>query len=814
VRNRELTGRFLGEKAVFGEGERRCIIGKIRAGKDEHTVRGYAPEGELQSGMMFRFYGHVHVHPRYGEQFNFNSFTPEKPADDESIVAYLKQCHGPQKGSITEQVALALVETFGADAISAVIDAPAKAAEAIKRFGTRWDAEKAMVASLVLRASESIRATKVELIGLLDGRGFPKKTPDRCIKAMGVTAATTVKQNPYSLMCLPGIGFKGADKMYCDIARKRCKTTEEYQQALALIERQGRCADYAVRTDRTGSTWVPRNVAEMAVRQNVSNTLAKPDNAISWAKGKGYLESRTSNGEWIAVKSHADSEVEVAQAVNDLLARDDLGWPELNDKSDGFEKLTDHQFEQLRNSLQRRIGILRGSPGVGKTFTIAALVKWLLWFYGEDCVAIACPTGKAAVRATQAMVAAGVSIAATTIHRLLIVAKGEEEGWSFYYGEQQPMPYRFIIIDESSMIDTGLMASLLRACSEDTHILLTGDGNQLSPVGHGLPFVNLQSVVPTGSLTEIHRNSGRIVRACAEIRDTNQFRPSDSYNEAEGENLPWIECKEDDLQVSVLNLVQQIERGGECDPIWDVQVLTACNNNTPVSRQLLNPKLQDLLNPHGKKHQGNPFRVGDKIVCLKNGGYWLTPGFAASLSGRKCYEVGDDRVYQMEDGQTLRVSGDDNEVYVANGELGEILEIEPAKMIVRLFDPAREVTVPYQPVREDEVGVSDDVESKGAVGDWDLGYVLSVHKSQGSAWPYVVAIIDPSSRASNVMTRNWIYTAISRASRATFCIGKMTAAQAACRRDGLAGRKTFLVESILADKARKSGLLERLTETV
>lgn len=810
MRNRELTGRFLGEQFVFGEGERRCVVGGVMIGKDKHTVRGYSPDGELQAGMTYRFYGHTKTHPKYGDQFQFNSFTIEKPADDESLVAYLLQCRGPQKGSITERVAWALVETFGGECIDVVLNRPAEAAAGIGRAGTRWDAEKALLASQHLRLFENSRAAKVELLGLLDGRGFPKKTPDRCLKKWGTAAPRMIAEDAFCLTALPGIGFKGADKMFCDLARKNSATTEEYQQALAAIKRQALCAAYAVKSDRSGSTWVSRRTAELAIRQNVANTLAKPDEAIRWAVAKGYLAERTHGGDWLAVATRAEHETEVAAAVNDLLSRDDIAWPT------ELRSLSEHQSAEVAKALRRRVGVLRGSPGCGKTYTMAYLVEWLIDNYGSDSVAIACPTGKAAVRATQAMVTAGVSVVATTIHRMLVVEKGEDGDWSFFHNDSNPLPYRFIVVDESSMIDLDLMASLLRACSEDVHLLLTGDAEQLAPVGHGRPFLDLQEIVPTGSLTEIRRNSGRIVQACAEIRDTKRFTPSKTYDEAAGENLPWIECKEDDLQDTVLGLVQQIERGGECNPIWDVQILTACNMGTPVSRKVLNPKVQDMLNPNGAKCVGNPFRVGDKIVCLKNGGYWLTPGFMAMLSGYDSEMVGEDQLFKLPDGQTLLVGGDNNEVYVANGELAEVLEIEPAKMLVKLFDPPREVTVPYQPVREDERGIEDDSEneSKGAVGDWDLGYVLSNHKSQGSQWQYVVWICDPSSRARNVQTRNLVYTGISRASRATFCVGEIAVAQAACRRDGLAGRKTFLIEQIRWDKAAKGGLLAKLREPV
>lgn len=812
MRNRELIGRFIREKNVFGEGENRTVIAEVRVDKAVEIVRLRAAEGELQQGMNYRFFGHP-KDTKYGLQFQANSFASEAPADDESFAAYLKQCSGPTKGSITDRVAWLLVETFGDKCVDVVVNRPAEAAAGLVGKGTRWDEEKAMAASQHLRQFERVRGTKIQLLGLLDGRGFPKKTPDRCIKEFGTDAATTIADDPYLLTRFAGIGFLGCDKMYCDLAKKNSANDEDYRQRLAWIKRQALCAAYAVRSDRSGSVWVARRVAELGVRKSISNTLARPDEAIQWAISQGILVARKHNGDWLAITDLAENELEIAKSINDLLIRDDVAWP-----ADFVDIGNEHQASALATATSRRVGVLRGSPGTGKTYSVAFLIRKLIELYGENAVAIGCPTGKAAVRATQAMVASGVSVTATTIHRMLVVEKSEDGGWSFYYGAATPLPYRFIVVDESSMLDCTLMASLLRACSEDCHVLLVGDAEQLAPVGAGRPYLDIQNLVPTGSLTEIRRNSGRIVRACAEIRDTRRFTPSKEYDEAAGENLPWIECKEPDLQETVMGLVQQIENGGDCNPIWDVQILTACNAGSSVSRKVLNPLVQNLLNPQGRRITGNPFRVGDKIVCLKNGGYWLTADFLKTLQKHPSEVVGyaNDRLYRMPDGQTLLVQGENNEVYVANGELAEILSIDPGKMVVKLFDPSREVTVPYQPTRDGEQQSDDESESesKGAVGDWDLGYVLTGHKGQGSQWQYVVWVCDPSGRAKQVQTRNLVYTNISRATKATFCIGEIAVANAACQRDGIAGRKTMLIETARWDRANKLGVFDKLRDKV
>jgi exodeoxyribonuclease V alpha subunit len=810
AKNRELVARFVRERHAFGEGEKRNVIADVIAGNETGTVKGHALSTELSVGMTYRFYGHVRNHPKYGEQFWFSSFAAEQPMDDESYVAYLMQCRTPQKGSITERVAWALVEVFGGEgALNKVLSDPVGAAEGIQGGNTRWSKDKAAIASKVLRESENMRHGKMTLIALLDGRGFPKSTVDTAIKRLGTNAAAIIRDDPYCMMNFAGCGFKGADKLYCDLAKETSKNNEEFQQKLAALRRQALCGAYAVRCDRSGSTWVPRSCFTQAVRGAIASQLCREDDALRLAVQTGVLCVHDS-GQWVALSQRALNESEIAKIVNDFLKDDDVMWPDVRE----IDGLSDHQKDAFTVATSKRIGLLQGSPGTGKSYSLGLLVKQLIERYGDDAVCVACPTGKASVRVTAAMADQGVTITASTIHRLLIVERETHGGWSFYYGSENPLPCRFIIIDEPSMIDVDLMAALLRACSRDCHILMTGDGNQLAPVGHGKPFVDMQKMVPTGYLTEIRRNSGRIVRACAEIRDTKQFNPSPAYDEPAGENLPFIEVGPADQPNVVLGLVQQIERSGDCDPIWDLQVLTAVNKVTPVSRRELNPILQRLLNPKGEQMERCPFRVGDKIVCLANGAYWLTPAFMAELeltADREMTGVDGDYIYRFKSGQTLNVRGDKNEVYVANGELAEVKSLELGKMVVRLFDPAREVTVPLQAPDPDD-NADDD---SGVMGSWDLGYVLSGHKSQGSQWQYAIVVIDPASQALGVQSRNWLYTTISRSQKATFCVGQLKVAKSICLRDGLANRKTFLSDLILQDRAATNGfVLESLTAPV
>jgi len=767
MKNSELIGVFLGADYVFDNGpDRRCVVGSVRLlDKSRVTVRGYANEAELSENVTYRFYGHNRNHPKYGTQFNFNSFVEEDPVDEESVIAYLETCRKPERGSITRRVALALFEAFGVTAIERLKADPVGAAATVKQ----WDAAKAASAAQYLSAQAGTQSCKLDLITLLNGRGFPKKTTDRAIKLWGAAAARVVRQDPYELTKLAGIGFKGADKLYCDLARQECKTDEEYQMALAAIHRQGLCAAYAVSSEsrQSGSTWLPIGFAKAAVLSNVSRIHATPDKAIDWAISEGKLVVRDG---FVAVARMSLHELEIAEFITGSEPGND--WPSIDlieSMAPADKPLSDHQIGAILIATNHdRVGCLQGSPGVGKTFCVASIVKAVIQRFGRDSIAVCAPTGKAAVRVAQSMLANGVDLPASTIHRLLQVEGEGGDGWSFHFNEQNPLPFRFLIIDESSMIDVDLLASLLRACTPSTHILFVGDTGQLAPVGHGRPFFDLQQVIPTGKLTEIRRNSGRIVKACAEIRDRNTITFSEKLDIDGGENLVLIQCSDEDQPQILEQLIAKIDAQHigprNLSVIDDLQILTGKNDGSPVARKPLNKMLQQVLNPDGDRIQGNPFRVNDKIVDLKNGKY-------------------PDAEDQNE------------EHFVANGELAKAKDIKPGRMVVEVSDPKRQILICHAPVQENEKGIDDSENtSKGAVGDWDLAYVISTHRSQGSQWKFVILIAD--SKAAMVQSRQWLYTGISRAEIATFIIGQRQVVNQMLKRDGISGRKTFLTERI------------------
>ena len=442
-------------------------------------------------------------------------------------------------------------------------------------------------------------------------------------------------------------------------------------------------------------------------------------------------------------------------------------WPEINQL-----EITPHQCSELSQATVGRLAIFGGSPGTGKTYVVAQLVRSLLrgGFSPQD-IAIGAPTGKAAVRLTENMV--DLPVRARTWHSLLGFGGKDGDTSEFAFNENNKWPFRVVIGDESSMPDASIMCSIFAARARGTHVLLVGDIHQLPPVGCGAPLRDMIAAgLPYGELTDIWRNSGGIVEACAAIRDEKPWEC--------GGNLLLAEARSPAAQLDMIENLLDRCPANKLDPVWDTQVLCAVNLRSEVSRLVVNQRLQAYLNPN-PAITGCPFRVGDKIVCSKNGYYTLTnPDFAGGIDEE--------------------LVDDDGRVYVANGELAKVLAVESNKLIAELYNPSREIIIPRGKSNESSDSEGDEV----ATGcNFDLAYALSVHKMQGSECPVVMVLLDEYPGAKQICDRSWIYTAISRGKQKVFLVGKKSTADAMCRRNNIGRRKTFLREKIQLLHAEK-----------
>jgi exodeoxyribonuclease V alpha subunit len=638
----------------------------------------------------------------------------------------------------------------------------------------------------------------IDVMELITGRGFPKRAAKEAIKTWGNLAASVIRQNPFALMRFRGCGFKLTDALYLTLGHSPTKA-----------KRQALCAWHGIASNTTGHTWFYQDVASAALRSSIGGAEVNEEKAIRLATKGGLLAVTYTdgpNGEidpllgtccWLAESRKAANERRVAKYVAEAMV--DTAWDML---IDDLEEISIHQLDQLHAALDpgAQIAILGGSPGTGKTFTAAQFIKRIVLVFGAQHICIAAPTGKAAVRISEAMQSYGVRLKARTIHSLLGVERGDNgDGWTFRHNRSNPLPYRFIIIDESSMIDTDLMASLLAARHRDASILFVGDVNQLPPVGHGAPLRDfIAAGLPYGELREIRRNSGMIVEACAAIRDEQPWKAlgrGERDRDDPTQNLVCIGGSSADEQVELLkrgllamNKTGSVAEMEHVDPVWDCQVLVAVNKRSKLSRRELNPVLQDLLN-NNPKVPGWPFRVADKVVCLSNGFYSVEKKWGSTKEA-------------LAAGVNER-----GEVYVANGECGKVLSVADAAVVVELDSPRRRVLVRKSKAKEAANdggggggnGGESDADgdgSKGLVGNWDLAYALSVHRAQGSEWPVVFVVLDEYPGAARICDRSWFYTATSRAKKLCVLVGNDGTARKFCKSNAISKRKTFLKELI------------------
>ena len=222
-----------------------------------------------------------------------------------------------------------------------------------------------------------------------------------------------------------------------------------------------------------------------------------------------------------------------------------------------------------------------------------------------------------------------------------------------------------------------------------------------------------------------------------------------------------------------------------CDPVWDVQVIVPTN----AARTALNKTLQAELNPAGQQVDGNPFRVDDKIVCLKN--QWF-----------KAYDPdGPTEPMPEYDDEGKRIPPP--EFLVANGELGRVIEVGEKWTAATFFAPDRTIKIPRGNFRnadddpsETAAATIEEPEKADTGCKFDLGYALTCHKAQGSEWPIVFVAVDDSPQTKRMGTREWFYTAISRARRCCFVVGDRTTMNNMVVRESLSRRKTLLVEGL------------------
>jgi exodeoxyribonuclease V alpha subunit len=671
----------------------------------------------IEIGSGLRLTGRFERHPRYGEQFRVEDFETVRPAGVNALERYLAS----EIKGVGPALARRIVERFGEALPGVLDDAPERLHEV--RGLPRAVAQRIAVA---WRDATGLR----ELTVFLRGHGIGASHARRIHEKYGRESLQAVRDDPYLLArTIPGIGFRTADAIAEKLGIPRNSIQRARAAIIHLLERMA----------EEGHVFAPFEYLELQFTSGLELDSDLARRAVDELASEGEIVSaRVGDGEAVYLKRLYDAETTVVERIQMLVAGRAMSQTAAEKaiaaaRQSGGVTLSDEQNRALQIALRAKVAVITGGPGTGKTTLLRALLNVL------DAASLkptlAAPTGRAARRLADA-----TGREAKTIHRLL---EYSPDTGDFLRSEKFPLRANYLVIDEASMMDIELAASVTEALPPSAALLLVGDRDQLPSVGPGsvLRDVIASGLVPVAELREVHRQAATSL-IVANAHRINHGETPDTSNDAEGDFFFFERNSPEDVVATIKQLVANrlVGRFGINDP-REIQVLTPMNRG-PLGAQALNRELQELLNPRGRELRAGErrFREGDRVIQLRN----------------------------------------NYDKLIFNGAIGRIAAVDPQRGRIGVnFDEGH---AEYDLAELDEVG---------------LAYAISIHKSQGSQYPAVIIPIHQSHYL--MLRRNLLYTAIARAERVCVLVGTRVAMRQAVRNAD--ERRRF---SRLADRLRVS----------
>jgi exodeoxyribonuclease V alpha subunit len=731
------------ERVTFANPETGYTIARIAPERGSELITAVGPLLGAQVGEFLRLRGRWSSHPKYGRQFEVQSYATVLPATAAGIQKYLGS--GLIKG-IGPVMAERMVTHFGVDIMHVIDHEPGRLIE-VDGLGPK---RTAMIAA----AWAEQKAIK-EVMIFLQGVGVSTSLAVRIYKKYGDASVSVVRHEPYRLAAdVWGIGFKTADTIAAAVGIAR-DSPERIKAGLAYTLSEaaddGHCYLPApnLTADAAKILEVPNELiapcldelaaAEGVVREAVPASVQAP--SVS-APSLPVLAAPQVPA--VYLPPFYQAERSVAQALLRLLAaRADrlsafasvdwdkaLGW--LRGRT-GAE-LAPEQADAVRLALTSKVAVLTGGPGCGKSFTVRSVVE-LARAKGAKIV-LAAPTGRAAKRLAEL-----TGHEAATIHRLLALRPGGEPS----FDADKPLDADLVVVDETSMVDVILANKLVKAVAPGAHLLLVGDVDQLPSVGAGEVLRDLLAAgsLPVVRLTKIFRQaqqSGIVVNA-------HRINAGSMPALSGFGDFFWFGCEDTEQTAGlVVDIVaRRIPARFGLDPRRDVQVLCPMHRG-PAGAGNLNLLLQEALTPYAegrpeRRYGGRVFRIGDKVTQLRNN-----------------YDKGAAGVF--------------------NGTVGVVtgMSLEEHTLTMRTDE---DESVDYGFDELDELAHA---------------YAVTIHRSQGSEYPAVVIPLTTSSWM--MLQRNLLYTGVTRAKKLVVLAGSRRALAAAVRTKGAGRRHTALAHRL------------------
>lgn len=723
------------QKIIFDNGNGYVIATiKIKETNDDElndyinksmTFTGYFDT--LNENSSYILYGNIINHPKYGMQYQVDSYEQVKPDDKDGVKEFL--CSDLFSG-IGEKLASSIVDILGDDALNRIIED--------KNCLT-------LVPKLSIKKANQIYDTLIKYeeshktIVYLTELGFTMHDALTIYNLYKNNTLREIEHNIYDILDKTDeISFPKVDS----VALKQ----ETYEE----IYRVKSCIIYIMKSliYKNGDTYLLLD----DIKNNVQDYL---QDYISDELFDDYLNELSIEGKVIIednkyyIVDIYKSEMFIVSKFKRILQKDEKEYKKIDNIISVLEKnnaftYSDKQKEAIKMSLKNRITVITGGPGTGKTTIVKAIIEAYKNINKisdsevEDKIASLAPTGRAAKRLSES-----TGLLSSTIHRFL---KWNKENNEFGINEFNKVFHKLIIIDEASMIDINLFASLLKGLTDDIQIILVGDYNQLPSVGPGQVLKDIieSNVIPVIELDLLYRQdeesyipilSNEIKNNCVD----NFLQPHDDYQ--------FLKCNSDSIKSNLCHIAKQIIDKGYNYKNFQIMAPTYLGLN---GIDILNKTLQDVFNPNdGSKKEyksGNiTYRENDKVLELVN--------------------MPDDNVF--------------------NGDIGIIEEIIPATIseskreeIYINFDGN---IIKYLPKDLNKI---------------KHGYAISIHKSQGSEFD--VVIIPLCMSYNRMLYRKLIYTGITRAKKKLILIGDPNAFIRGVQNNAEYKRKTNLKEKLLS----------------
>ncbi|MFF1463164.1 ATP-dependent RecD-like DNA helicase [Streptomyces sp. NPDC058330] len=706
------------ERITYANEENGYTVARVDTGRgsgDLLTVVGSLLGA--QPGESLRMEGRWASHPQFGKQFQVDNYTTVLPATIQGIRRYLGS--GLIKG-IGPVMADRITTHFGVDTLDIIeqhpkrlVEVPGLGPKRTKMIAAAWEEQKAIK----------------EVMVFLQSVGVSTSIAVRIYKKYEDASISVVRNQPYRLAAdVWGIGFLTADRIAQAVgiphdSPERVKAGLQY--ALSQSADQGHCF---LPEERLIADGVKLLQVDTGLVIECLAELAEDPEGVVREKVPGPEDGQPVTAVYLVPFHRA--EISLATQVRRLLhtpedrmpAFGDVDW----DKALAWlarrtgAKLAPEQEAAVRLALSRKVAVLTGGPGCGKSFTVRSVVELARAKHAK--VVLAAPTGRAAKRLSEL-----TGAEASTVHRLLELKPGGDAA----YDRERPLDADLVVVDEASMLDLLLANKLVKAVAPGAHLLLVGDVDQLPSVGAGEVLRDLlakDGPVPSVRLTTIFRQAQRSGVVTNAHRINAGVPP---ITQGLSDFFLFVEDETEDAGVLAVDVAaRRIPAKFGLDPRRDVQVLAPMHRG-PAGAGHLNGLLQQAVTPGRpdlpeKRFGGRVFRVGDKVTQIRNN-----------------YEKGENGVF--------------------NGTVGVVTALD-----------TDEQTLTVRTDEDEEIGYGFD-----ELDELSHAYAMTIHRSQGSEYPAVVVPVTTS--AWMMLQRNLLYTAVTRAKKLVVLVGSRKAIGQAVR---------------------------------